>query len=620
MKAIRLFSLLVAFLACASITMGQVIPDRYIAVFDKGVADPPAAARALAAQHGLAVSHVYEHALKGFAFAGPPQAIAALARRGNVAYIEPDQVYYALGQTIPTGIDRADVEQALHIDGIDDFVDVDIAIIDTGLDSDHPDLRIDPNGVRFYLQVIWIRSDGNWEDDNGHGTHVGGTAAAIDNGLGVVGVAPGARLTAVKVLDKRGSGSLSAVIAGVDWVAARADRFEVANMSLGGGFSQALNDAVKNAVNKGVVFVVAAGNSATDASTQSPASEPTAITVSALADSNGSPGGGGPATSYGADDTFATFSNYGPVIDICAPGVDILSTYPGGYAIGSGTSMASPHVAGAAALYIAYNGLTKTAAGVEAVADALKNSGWRLNDSEYIIGGTADAFYEPLLNVAALIGTVPTDNPPTVSITSPTDGNTVSGEIVIKAEAADDFGVNQVEFFVDGVLIGTDNDDTDGFSATWDTTSMSEDTHILTAEATDTSSNVTLSSEVSVTVDNVPDPIGSEMHCGDLDAATAKAGKNWRATVTVTIHDEHENAVSGATVTGIWSGGYVGSSSGTTDINGMVSFTTGLISKNSSSVTFEISGVTHSNYLYNGSTNHDVDGGSNGTSITVTKP
>jgi hypothetical protein len=337
-----------------------------------------------------------------------------------------------------------------------------------------------------------VLSDSNWQDDNGHGTHVGGTAAARDNGEGVVGVAPGARLTAVKVLDASGKGSLSAIIAGINWVAARADRFAVANMSLGGGYSQAENDAVKGAVAKGIVFVVAAGNDAADAGLFSPASEPSAITVSALADRDGLPGGTGGVTSAGGDDTFATFSNYGVVVDLCAPGVDILSTYLGGsYAIGSGTSMASPHVAGAAALYVARKGLEKTAAGVAAVATALKAAGWRAGDAAYLLDGDPDNVPEPLLNVAALFNAAPV-----VEISSPTDPFTfASGAAISFAGTASDaedgdrtadlkWTLNRVEEIGSG----------GSFSTT-----LVDGVHTITATATDSAGAVG-SASVTITV------------------------------------------------------------------------------------------------------------------------
>jgi subtilisin family serine protease len=184
---------------------------------------------------------------------------------------------------------------------------------------------------------------------------VAGTVAALDNGNGVVGVAPGARLYAVKVLNSQGSGYTSWIVAGIDWVTARASTIEVANMSLGGtGYSAAEYNAIQGAVNAGVAFAVAAGNSDADASGFSPGGFDNVLSVSALADFDGAPGGNGSSTCRSdVDDTLADFSNWGSPVDIAAPGVCILSTYPlekGSYGTISGTSMASPHVAGALAL------------------------------------------------------------------------------------------------------------------------------------------------------------------------------------------------------------------------------------------------------------------------------
>ena len=245
------------------------------------------------------------------------------------------------------------------------------------------------------------------EDDNGHGTHVAGTAAALDNDIGVVGVAPGARLYAVKVLGKNGSGTLSAVIKGIDWVTQNAGalKIKVANMSLGasgsddGNCGRSNNDplhtAICNSVAAGVTYVVSAGNSGADAKNTIPAAYSEAITVTALADTDGKPGGFGPVSTYGGDDTFATFSNYGPGVDLIAPGVSILSTYlNGGYATLSGTSMAAPHVTGAAALYIAQQ---NPGASPQQVRQALISQGkpgpW---------SGDRDAIAEPLVYVGAL--------------------------------------------------------------------------------------------------------------------------------------------------------------------------------------------------------------------------
>lgn len=201
-------------------------------------------------------------------------------------------------------------------------------IIDSGIDLDHPDLNVDVARSACFL------SRGDADDENGHGTHVAGTVAALDNSEGVIGVAPGATLVAVRVLDRRGSGTTSGVIAGIDYVAANAQNGDVANMSLGGGVSTTLDDAVINAAASGVKFALAAGNESDDANNHSPAraNHANIYTVSAM----------------DINDDFAYFSNYGnPPIEYCAPGVSITSTWKKGeYNTISGTSMASPHVCG----------------------------------------------------------------------------------------------------------------------------------------------------------------------------------------------------------------------------------------------------------------------------------
>jgi len=204
-------------------------------------------------------------------------------------------------------------------------------IIDSGIDGTHPDLNVNATLSRNY-------STGNsWNDGNGHGTHVAGTIAAKNNTIGVIGVAAGAEVVAVRVLNNAGSGTTSGVIAGVDYVAQTANGQGVANMSLGGGPSNALDQAVINAAATGVKFTLAAGNESDDVSGHSPAraNGPNVYTVSAFG-----------RTSNGGD-VWASFSNFGVGIDRAEPGVSILSTYKGGgYATMSGTSMAAPHLAG----------------------------------------------------------------------------------------------------------------------------------------------------------------------------------------------------------------------------------------------------------------------------------
>ena len=226
-----------------------------------------------------------------------------------------------------------------------------------------------------------------------------GTIGAKDDGNGVVGVAPGVPIYSVRVLNSAGSGSWSSVICGIDWVTARAGTIKVANMSSavqghdGACNSAALHQAICNSVAAGITYVVAAGNDSANANTFVPAAYDQVITVSALADFNGQPGGGATATCRAdVDDTFADFSNYGADVDLIAPGVCILSTWKGGgYNTISGTSMASPHVAGAAALYLS----THSGATPDQVKTALQNAGttnWSTNSDP-------DSTHEKLLNV-----------------------------------------------------------------------------------------------------------------------------------------------------------------------------------------------------------------------------
>ncbi|MCH8062454.1 MAG: S8 family serine peptidase [Chloroflexi bacterium] len=380
-------------------------PATHIVVFNEGV-DADAASLDLVGRHGLTREFVYTRALRGASFIIPPGRLADVQSDPRVAFIERNQVVQAFPQVVPTGIERihADDNNTADIDTVDVRVDVDIAIIDTGIDLDHPDLNVfqNVNCARGGPFGGDCRSGGSEGDDgNGHGTHVAGTAAALDNGIGVVGVAPGARLWAVRVLDNNGSGWMSWIIGGIDYVTENAELIEAANMSLGCECSSdALDTAIASSVAAGVVYAVAAGNSDKDASTFSPANHPDVITVSAIADFDGQGGALAAPTcrdDVGTDDTFATFSNYGSEIEIAAPGVCILSTWnDGGYYTISGTSMASPHVAGGAALYMVENP-GKTPAQVR---DGLIAAGTPQSDPDGFTGDT-DGYAEPLLNVAS---------------------------------------------------------------------------------------------------------------------------------------------------------------------------------------------------------------------------
>lgn len=371
----------------------KVIPGRFIVVL-KSDANPVG----VAARHGLAPDVTYDAALKGFAGAFPAEKVMRLFGDAQVDFIEEDQVVTASAQTVPPGLDRVEWEKNATVAAAaaaGTNINVDIAIIDSGIDLTHPDLNV-------FRNVSYVKGTKTGNDDNGHGTHCAGIAAAINNGVGVVGIAPGARLWAVKVLDRSGSGTMSNVIKGVDYVTANAASIEVANMSLGGGNSDALNTAIANSVAKGVVYIAAAGNSNVDAATSSPANSPVVLCVSAMVDTDGKPGGLGSSTSSGADDTRASFSNFGAVVDIAAPGVNIYATYKsGGYATLSGTSMAAPHVAGAAALYLSTRAKPANAADVANVRQAIIGAGFAQGGTSGF-SGDVDSSAEPLLNVQNL--------------------------------------------------------------------------------------------------------------------------------------------------------------------------------------------------------------------------
>ena len=413
------------------------------------------------------VGYLYETALQGFSFTLPNEVAAeavllAMEQKPNVAYIEQDAVVSITAQTVPPGIRRSFApENSEFCKGGN--VDAVVAIIDSGVDLNHPDLNV-VNGVNCMLTTrgpfgsSYCGSGG--DDDNGHGTHVAGTVGAINNDFGVVGVAPGAGIVAVKVLDSRGSGYTSGVIAGIDWVAANADSIDVANMSLvGSGFSTSIYEAIERAVVAGVAFAVAAGNDNDDASKYSPAAFDNVLTVSALADFDGEPG----------NDSLASFSNTGSAVDIAAPGVSILSTIPGGYDTYSGTSMASPHVAGALALLVA--GKVGSGRGLYSKLIEMGDN-WS--------GGSG----EPSLNVGDDgcdgAAATATDSPPSVSITNPSNGNTytVGDSISFTGTATDPEDGDLTAY-----LVWTS--DIDGEIGT----SLTAGTHIVTASVTDSSGN-----------------------------------------------------------------------------------------------------------------------------------
>src|SRR6266576_552920 len=306
--------------------------DRYIVVLKQAV-DSQAVANLHSARYGAAVDHVWTQALHGYAAVIPNDRVAALRADQNVSYVVADGVAQTQDQTVPWGISKvgADISSTKAGDHTGSITNVDAYVIDTGIDMSHPDLNV----VEFKQYA-----NGPPRDCNGHGSHVAGTIGARDDTVAVVGVAPGIRLHAVKVLNCAGSGSWSDVISGINYVAGTTTRPAVANMSLGGSQNAAVDQAVRTAVANGVFFAVAAGNDGADACGHSPAAAGTTSGVDTVAATDSS-------------DAEASWSNYGTCVDIWAPGVSIYSTYKSGsYATLSGTSMATPHVVGGAALYL----------------------------------------------------------------------------------------------------------------------------------------------------------------------------------------------------------------------------------------------------------------------------
>ena len=506
-------------LAVAS-AQAQNGPDRIKVLigFDR---TPGAADEALVRGVGGAVKYRY-HLVPAIAANIPENAVAALLRSPRVTSVELDGEVHAIDAELDNtwGVKRIGAGE-VHAVG-NKGAGVGVAVIDSGIDYSHPQL----SGA-YVDGRDFVNDDDDPMDDNDHGTHVSGTIAAVDDNVGVVGVAPDAALFGLKVLSASGSGYWSDIIAALQWVvdynALYDPDIRITNNSYGskgnpGGIVQMAFD---NAYyNYGILHIAAAGNNGNCGGKGNnvgyPARFDSVVAVAATNSSDGSP----------------CFSSTGPDLELAAPGVSIKSTVPGGgYAVWNGTSMASPHVAGAAALVAASNG-------------ALSNAEirQRLVDTAIDLGPTGwDTYYgHGLIDVAAAVTSPgPVDTSPWVTMTSPPAGDVWGAGEAVSADAGDDNGVAQVEFFVDGVGIGTDTvgDGNGGWSVTWDTTLTCNGSHFVSAIATDDIGQPGTADPVTVNVANetdaCPEPELGTVSVGSIDPSLIEVKNDSSVSVTV---------------------------------------------------------------------------------------
>ena len=391
---------------------------RKIIVLKDMIGDADEIATEFENSYGIKKEHVYKNVFKGFSISlqsGEASIADDMSSDLRVDYVANDASLLirpvadeeTIQQLPPTGITRIGADKTSVFNSSGDK-DVTIAVIDTGIDSTNPQLNVTD-------KKSFITSDPSPEDQNGHGTHVSGTIAARNIGNDVVGIVPGAKLWSMRVLDKAGHGFTSDIIAAIDYVTGKADMVDVVNMSLSGAGSSDNNcgktnndpyhTAICASVAKGIVYVAAASNDGSDAKDFVPAAYKEVVTVSAISDLDGKPGG----LAGSADDTFTSFSNYGEAIDFAAPGVKIKSLALGGsFSTKTGTSMAAPHVTGSVALYILLNRKDKPTSDIVALSKYAEKVKVNLQSiscrkgSDCYFTGDKDAYAEPLINVAKI--------------------------------------------------------------------------------------------------------------------------------------------------------------------------------------------------------------------------
>jgi subtilisin family serine protease/regulation of enolase protein 1 (concanavalin A-like superfamily) len=484
---------------------GERVPDRYLVVLDDAQVDAGSVAGladALTGRHRGQRRKLYQSALRGFAVRMTEADALLLSEDPRVAFVEEDAIVrVSATQTSPPnwGLDRID-QRNRPLNGLYNYssqgTGVNAYVIDTGIGISHPDFE---GRAAFAFDAV---GDGQppGTDCVGHGTHVAGIV-----GSETYGVAKNVNIFSVRAIGCDSLGYLEDVIEAIDWVTAHHVKPAVVNASLGGGTSLSVNAAIANLVAAGVTYVGAAGNNSWDACNDTPGSAAEAITVGNVDTDS---------------DTPFSNSNYGPCVDIWAPGSAITSTTRGGFTSEMwGTSMAAPHVAGAVALYL-QRVPTATPAQVRA----------RLLDgatSGVLTGLTSDS-PNKLLYTPAMDDTVA----PTVTLTSPANSATVSGTVTLSATATDDVAVSMVRFYVDGAVVGSDSSSPYSFS--WSSTAVGNGSHSIKARALDTSNNYRDSATATVTVSNGGDTTQPSV---SLTAPAAGATLSGTVTLSATASD-----------------------------------------------------------------------------------
>ena len=543
-------------------------PDGLVKLLVGFKGKPGPAEQAMVNSMGGKIKYTY-HLVDAMAASLPQKAIDALQNNPKVGYVEPDGLVSVLDTELDNSWGVKRIGAGLVHDSLNKGAGVKVAIIDTGIDYNHPDLSSNYRGGYDF-----VNDDNDPMDDHGHGTHVAGTVAALDDGIGVVGVAPEANLYALKVLNSGGGGSYSDVIAALEWCVDNG--IQVTNNSYGssGDAGKTVKAAFDNAYyNYGIIHIGAAGN-------------------------NGDFSGGGDTIIYPAkydsviavaatnqSDLRASWSSTGHDLEISAPGESIYSTLVGGgYGGMSGTSMASPHVAGTVALMIDA-GVSDIRGQIQSTADDLGATGW---DSQYGYG---------LVAADEAAGEDGVGTPP------PADAGTIVGKVTDATST--DLAIGGATVVVEGTSLSAVTD----ASGYYEIINVVEGTYTVTASAEgyeNVSQGITIIADVQSTADFAlkPLPAPGKIYVFNIDMTFKKAaaGRNtfYTAVATVTIVDENETPVEGAVVSGHWSGATKDTDSGVIDANGQISLESKKVKnpKTGTTFTFTVDNVIKAGWTY----------------------